>query len=993
MAKATGRKKVTKSGKNAYVAQVMAQKAAKSCPVTDEYRQRLERDIAACKNAQYNTKRQTTAGELISIATGKEHPGERYLNYISDISEPDLRSTILVEIPSYCDPELKNTIEAALRMAVNPERIHFSVCLQDDDPDIFEYLQNLSNCSVEHFAQDDSPGICAARWHCQQLYDGEDFVFHIDSHMRFARYWDIAIIDQWYKCNDKKAILSSWGVDLRKEDLALPVDSDMFNYLVPVHAGLLSGRQFVEGPGVIMPSFYVSGRWDPRFVYGNCFYDFKPRPGAFICGHYVFGSGEIDTDVPIDRYMAGDELAVVVRYYTHGYNIYHPGAAFVYHLWQKESVYDERIMKADGEQTRRNRQIGRLEQLLKLAEHSDVDLSGFELGTERTLQDYEAYCGLTFKRAEIARFASEGRFGAAYTAYDKQPINWQVKARRICGDISDKWTQELLNADPDYQAIKPFVGTWKATENGGKSDAKAIVGFKVTSDTSLGITLSWDGMSDKYIIQGVTSDISFETISIVNTSSVMIPRETADSYQGFRVVSCDSFGAAVSMSNVLVYNRPSESVETMSIRFMSSYGNKICVSFMCEGIYAQYHLYDCTDNGYDLVASSEDFMLLTDRLIPGHSYVAVGYAFENRIYVPKISSERIVYTKDTMYKRENSGGRTPVLSIIMPVCNTEKYLPRAVDSILVNTLSDIEIVLIDDGSVDGSVDICEWYVSKYDFIKLLYTDRIGPSSVRNRGIDAACGKWIAYMDSDDMIHPYTYEKLYDAARKTGSDIAVMQTLIRTDFGSYDFVINPFAENPTVDMFVTDMHGMFISPLYCRCFWCSVCNKIVSADVAKKVYGPEKSYFPYGTTAYEDVGYTPALYSYASKFVVVRGAYYIWEKRHKSFLGARTYYWGENGDRKISYSSQLTHLWGVLYASENCNPDNRYEVDAHVIRILESQWKSYVQKFAKRNDFAGFSRTFAEKIVFAAERYSFRENPYIKGNVAWMSFLDDMEKCL
>ena len=123
-------------------------------------------------------------------------PDNGYIGYLKDVLVPDLSSTILVEIPSYRDPQVVRTIRAAMDQAANSDRIRFAVCLQDDDPDRLEALEHMPYVRLRYFREADAPGTCAARYACQELYGGEDFVLHADAHMRFARFWDVAIICQ-----------------------------------------------------------------------------------------------------------------------------------------------------------------------------------------------------------------------------------------------------------------------------------------------------------------------------------------------------------------------------------------------------------------------------------------------------------------------------------------------------------------------------------------------------------------------------------------------------------------------------------------------------------------------------------------------------------------------------------------------------------------------------------------------------------------------------
>lgn len=102
----------------------------------------------------------------------------------------------------------------------------------------------------------------------------------------------------------------------------------------------------------------------------------------------------------------------------------------------------------------------------------------------------------------------------------------------------------------------------------------------------------------------------------------------------------------------------------------------------------------------------------------------------------------------------------PKISIIVPVYNTEKYLPRCINSILTQIFTDFELLLINDGSKDNSGNICEEYAKKDNRIKVLHKENGGVSSARNLGLDNTKGEWITFIDSDDKIEKEYLYNLY-----------------------------------------------------------------------------------------------------------------------------------------------------------------------------------------------------------------------------------------
>lgn len=114
----------------------------------------------------------------------------------------------------------------------------------------------------------------------------------------------------------------------------------------------------------------------------------------------------------------------------------------------------------------------------------------------------------------------------------------------------------------------------------------------------------------------------------------------------------------------------------------------------------------------------------------------------------------------------------PLLSIIVPVYKVENYLQKCIDSILAQTFTDFELILVEDGSPDGCPALCDAAAAKDARIRVLHQKNGGLSAARNAGLDVARGEWIGFVDSDDYIAPEMYETLYKAVQSTGADLAL-----------------------------------------------------------------------------------------------------------------------------------------------------------------------------------------------------------------------------
>ncbi len=120
------------------------------------------------------------------------------------------------------------------------------------------------------------------------------------------------------------------------------------------------------------------------------------------------------------------------------------------------------------------------------------------------------------------------------------------------------------------------------------------------------------------------------------------------------------------------------------------------------------------------------------------------------------------------------------ISVIIPIYNTEKHLRQCLDSIINQTLKEIEIICVNDESTDGSLDIVNEYAQKDERIKIINKKNNGAAAARNTGMDHAAGEYIGFVDSDDWIALDMYEKLYENAKSYNSDIVMCPLKVYND---------------------------------------------------------------------------------------------------------------------------------------------------------------------------------------------------------------------
>jgi glycosyltransferase involved in cell wall biosynthesis len=166
------------------------------------------------------------------------------------------------------------------------------------------------------------------------------------------------------------------------------------------------------------------------------------------------------------------------------------------------------------------------------------------------------------------------------------------------------------------------------------------------------------------------------------------------------------------------------------------------------------------------------------------------------------------------------------ISIIIPVYNASNFLVRCLDSVLSQTLSDIEVICIDDCSSDNSFEILKDYVQKDSRIKVYKNEQnIGQGLTRNKGIDFANGEYIAFVDSDDWIEPNMYEVLYSNTSNKKYDLICCNLIYHFPDGSAEAPKMPPLELITRDFLINEG----IAPSIKFCSPNSPCDKIFKRE--------------------------------------------------------------------------------------------------------------------------------------------------------------------
>ena len=213
----------------------------------------------------------------------------------------------------------------------------------------------------------------------------------------------------------------------------------------------------------------------------------------------------------------------------------------------------------------------------------------------------------------------------------------------------------------------------------------------------------------------------------------------------------------------------------------------------------------------------------------------------------------------------------PKVSVIVPIYNVEAFLPRCLDSLRRQTLSDIEIILVDDGSPDGCGAIADRYAREDGRFRVIHQANAGLAAARNRGIEMACAPYLMFVDSDDWVEPDFCRIPFEAAEEHGADMVMFRNW-RDGFGrkNTECVSLPEGLISKEDAMGLLYHGLG------EAAW----NKLYRSKLFDDVRYPEGY-------VYEDIGTTFQLVHTAEKIWATNAVLYHYCFRTNSIIGSKT----------------------------------------------------------------------------------------------------------
>lgn len=282
----------------------------------------------------------------------------------------------------------------------------------------------------------------------------------------------------------------------------------------------------------------------------------------------------------------------------------------------------------------------------------------------------------------------------------------------------------------------------------------------------------------------------------------------------------------------------------------------------------------------------------------------------------------------------------PKLSIIIPIYNVEKYLKECLDSVIAQTLDDIEIICVNDGSTDSSGQILEEYRFKDKRIKVINKENSGYGASMNMGLNAATGEYIGIVESDDFVKPTMFENLYNIAKSNDADI------VKSDYSYYTTKNKQSRKAGKISKFVANKVLEIKDYPQLLKMQPSIWSAIYKSELLKEIRFLETP-----GASYQDTSFSFKALCLAKRIVLT----------DKSYL----YYRQDNENSSVNSKSKVDLIckeYDEITAFLNNNPEIKNQINTHK---LMKQYKAYMWNLKRidekyRDSFVEvFSKTFKE----------------------------------
>jgi len=328
--------------------------------------------------------------------------------------------SIFISIAAYRDPQLVPTVMDCMGKARNPERLRFGICWQRGEEEAALPFREDTRFRILEVDWRQSKGACWARAEIMKLWQGEDWFLQLDSHCRFANGWDEMLLRAAADTGSKKPILSTYPAPFTPGENEILTDGPL---QVAFQAFTADGIPQLRPRH--LPEHGKSGR---------------PPRARFVAAGFLFTRGRFVQDVPYDPelYFMGEESAMTMRAFTHGYDLFHPAETIVWHDYGRQDA-----RKHWGDHTGKDAPVRPWNELDETSRRKvrrllrGEPVGNFGLGSTRTLEEYEEYAGLSFRERKAQQYTLRGE----EPPNPKAPVNWTDAVRPWIVKIACSRTQ------------------------------------------------------------------------------------------------------------------------------------------------------------------------------------------------------------------------------------------------------------------------------------------------------------------------------------------------------------------------------------------------------------------------------------------------------------------------------------------------------------------------------------------------------------------------
>ncbi len=306
------------------------------------------------------------------------------------------------------------------------------------------------------------------------------------------------------------------------------------------------------------------------------------------------------------------------------------------------------------------------------------------------------------------------------------------------------------------------------------------------------------------------------------------------------------------------------------------------------------------------------------------------------------------------------------VSVIVPAYNAEKHIANTIESLLKQTIDDFEIILVNDGSSDNTINILKKYEEKYDQIVVIDQKNSGPGGARNAGIKVASGEYIGFLDSDDTQDKTMYENMYNKAKEKNYDMVVCDTT--TVYPNKKVLVESGITKST-----NDKNQIKKDMIYS---YAVIWNKIIKSEIVKKNLFSKKLW-------YEDVEFLYKLFPKVNSIGVINKSYCNYIQTEDSI----TYTYNHKIYDLITVLDQIIEY----YKKENLYDEFKNELEYSYVRYL---YGTFIRRIAKTKNKKEYKKAVELAIKKVRDNFpDYKKNIYLNKKGAKNIYLKHFNKLI